>query len=481
MESTTQLEQKKEALQTLSSLIRQRWASALGVTNKGQRDLYEELGYPTQLTFQDFWNRYRRQDIAKGIIDRPVKATWQGPLKVVESDNKDETPFESQFSKLVTSLRLKNKFARLDRLACVGKYAVLLLGFDDTRIETWPVEVAKGKRKLLYVRPVSETHAKIDEWDERPESPRYGLPLIYSVTLTKPGMRSVDTHTDRNSSDKSTYTIRVHHSRILHVVWDKLEDDVEGTPYLESVYNRLIDMDKLVGGSAEMFWRGARPGYAGTTSPDYTMGTEDESELMDQISEYENGLRRILMLEGVELKALAAQISDPTAHVNAQIEMISSVTGIPRRILTGSERGELASTQDKEQFQELIQTRREEFAESEIVRPFIDRMHMYGVLSPSTDYSVGWSDLFALSDKEQADIGKTRTESLVRYSSEPLAEDHVPFDAFAEMFLGLTKEEAELLARYKADMLANDERDGLELEEEEEDDIPPQPEENEDT
>ena len=127
-----------------------------------------------------------------------------------------------------------------------------------------------------------------------------------------------------------------------------LEDEVNGLPRLEAVFNRLLDLEKIVGGSAEMFWRGARPGFQGIVSEGYNMTDEDIDELQKQLDEYEHGLRRFLINRGVSLDALAQQVSDPRNHVDVQLQMISAITGIPRRILTGSERGELASTEDRE-------------------------------------------------------------------------------------------------------------------------------------
>ena len=49
----------------------------------------------------------------------------------------------------------------------------------------------------------------------------------------------------------------VHASRVLHVAEDCLDDDVYGIPRLKPVFDRLDDLLKVVGGSAEFFLRGA--------------------------------------------------------------------------------------------------------------------------------------------------------------------------------------------------------------------------------
>ena len=222
-----------------------------------------------------------------------------------------------------------------------------------------------------------------------------------------------------------------------------------------------MDLEKLTGGSAEMFWRGARPGYQGRLDEGFTMTTEMLTDLQEQIDEYEHNLRRILINEGLDMKALATQVSDPTQHVDVQIQMISAITGIPKRILTGSERGELASTQDRESWSGLIQFRREEFVEPLIVRPFIDRCVQYGVLPVATDegYTMVWDDPFALSSLEKAEVGRTRAAAMKEYASMPAAEAIIPPNAFLELFLGFSADQIELVNTLRAQMIAEEVRD----------------------
>jgi len=91
----------------------------------------------------------------------------------------------------------------------------------------------------------------------------------------------------------------------------------------------------------------------------------------------------------------------------------------------------------------VIQTRREEHAEEHIIRPFVDRMIEYGILPPPTteDYQIMWVDLFAASDKEQAEIGRIRATALREYSQNPTAEMIIPPEAFMRLMLGLDESE----------------------------------------
>ena len=434
-EPTMQALQNK--LQTLSTLVsRANFAAALGQQYSGERDIYQALGYPLNITYSDYNARYQRQDIAKAIIDRPVKVTWEGELSLLEGKDDKETALEKEWTRLNDELKLKSVFTRVDKLAGIGEYAVLVLGLDDvTKAEDFAKEVLPGnKRKLKYVKPFGQEHAVIDTWDENVNSERFGLPLIYKVTIT-------------DAQSNTSKDIKVHYTRIIHVIDDILESEVLGIPRLQGVFNRLMDLEKLVGGSAEMFWRGARGGYQGKVDKDFTLTATEQEDLIDQIDEYEHNLRRMLINKGITFESLQQQLADPKSSVDVQIQMISAVTGIPKRILTGSERGELSSSQDKDEWNSYVSRRRGEFAEPRIIRPFVDAGMKYGFLPQlSTEkYDIKWDDLFALSQKDQAEIGRVRATAIKEYTTNPMAEMIIPPDAFMQFILGLKEEEIELI------------------------------------
>lgn len=432
-----------QRIQVLAELVsRKGTGHRFGKQYGGQRDIVEALGYPRTILYDDLLAVYTRQEMAKAIIDRPVKSTWRGDFKLVETYTDDETPLEQAWNQLYRSLHMKQNFLRVDKLASLGNYAILFLGFNDinnSEALVNPVKAGTG-RELLYTKPFGQNVINITEWDLDTSSPRYGQPLLYSVDMDEPAMRQ-----GRNAL--------IHHSRIIHVAYDLLESEHEGTPILESVFNRLKDLEKLVGGSAEMFWRGARPGYVSKIDPDYMLTAETEDGLKRQLDEFENNLRRFLVLEGASIESLEPQVVDPSMHVDIQIQMISAVTGIPKRILTGSERGDLASTQDKDNWLDLVQMRREEYAEPKIVRALIDRCIEFGALPPpiKDTYKIKWQDLYAPSVKDQTTIGQLRALALKHYTTNEFADRFIPFEAFLTFFLGLDDEEVEYIMKMQAD------------------------------
>lgn len=426
-------------ISVMSALLnRAQLAGRLGMdTYGGDRDIYNALGYPRKVAFKDFLTRYVRQDIAKAIIDRPVKASWKGDIQVIDNVETKKTKFEKAWERIYKDLNMKSVFMRTDRLTGLGRYSVMLLGLNDVRNEAgFAKPVSKNKRlRLLYVKPFSEQSATIQSYETNQTNKRYGLPKYYEVKITE---SDINTSGSTATSGAVTKTIKVHHSRIIHITEDVLESEVFGTPRLEAIYNRLIDLEKVIGGDAEMFWRGARPGYVGKVDPDYEMGEEERKDLRKQIEEFEHNLKRVLVNEGVDYKALEQQVSEPTSHVDVIVQMISAVTGIPKRILVGSERGELSSAQDKQEWISYVTGRREEQNEPAILRPFIDTLINLGVVpAPKEDeYTVIWDKLFSLSDKEKIEVGKQRAIALREYSTNPAAQYLIPYEAFLSHLMG---------------------------------------------
>ena len=440
----------KQILEALSSIVvaRNNLSTGLGLQYNGARDLYQTLGYVKNLVYADFNRQYTRQDIAKAVIDRPVNATWQGQLELIESEEANKTPFEKAWFDLNNKFKLRSLLSRVDKLTGIGRYGVLLLGLDDvSEPRGFMRPVRPGARRLVFLKPFGEEHARVNTFENNPNNPRYGLPLVYDIEVA-------------DIASQTSTLVQVHFSRVIHVTDGNLESEVYGTPRLEPIFNRLMDIEKLTGGDAEMFWKGARPGYQGEIEKDYSMTPAAEADLKDQIDEYEHNLRRILLSAGVKFTPLTQQISDPSPHMDVQLTCVAAETGIPKRILSGSERGELSSGQDAMEWKTYVQSRREDHAEPHIIRPFVDRLIEYKVLpKPEIEYTVDWLDLFSISEKDRVEIGKSRANAIREYTTNPIAQAVIPPDAFFEYCLGMSTQQIDLVHKMIAAGLSADQTD----------------------
>ena len=407
---------------------------------EGKRDIYKALGYKENLDYTDFKFMYKRQDIAGRIINAPVDEVWKTPPAALEKEgDQRETPFEKAWDEIVKRVKIWKVFSRADKMACLGRYSVIFLGFDDGGDLSQPVK--KGS-KLLYAKPYSEDVVKVGDLDLNTKSQNFGEPKWYSLRFTSMSSPLMD---EMGIDSGAVSGMKIHPDRIIYIAYDVMENEHEGAPVLERVFNRMMDLELLAGGSAEMFWRGARPGMVAKAEADAYMGPEDVADLEAQFDQYENGLRRVLRVQGVDIKDLPPQVSSPKDHADLQVSLIAASTGIPQRVLMGSERGELASTQDEEQWAKIIDKRRTEYVEPEILTPFIERLIAVGTIPTPNSYRWVWNDLRTLNERDAAEVARIKSETLARYTMVPGAEMVVPADVFLEMFLGLNKGQIEYI------------------------------------
>lgn len=446
----------QKQLQALSALItRASLMTGLGHQYEGDRKLYQALGYKTDPTFDDYYGLWSREGVAFRVAVAPANAVWSSSPRIYDRGENDPTPFETSLEKLIKNHKLWSRFNRVDTLLAFGEYAVLLLGFNDVQgMNEFQQPVTRQDLELVYVQCYSSHYAEIKEYDKDPNSPRYGMPEIYEIRLSEIKGADVKSSTSQYGASK----LLVHHSRILHIVENNLQNEVFGEPRLKRTLNRLDDLQKVLGGSAEMFWRGARPGNVAELKDGYEWNTDDPSftEMQNQMEEYEHNLRRTLYLAGVDMKSLAPQVADPASHVDVLLQDISAATNIPKRILVGSERGELASTQDEGNWSDYITDRMQNWAEPHVLEPFIDRMIEYGVIDEpfEDDYSIEWPDLKTPSPKELAEIGKIRAESLSKYADSANSSMILPMEMFMRHYQGLSEEQIQEVLEWQEEQLA---------------------------
>lgn len=392
-----------------------------------RRDIDDECGYPRteNLTAEDFRTLYDRESVAKRVVDVWPKESWQVQPTVFEDDDPDNaTEFETAWDEADDQLQGESwhdeeegsgiwpYLLRADIHSGIGSYGLLLMGLDDGKQLNEPAERGRSK-KLTFLRVFDQSLAQITSYENDLGNPRYGLPTSYLLTLNDLRDQSGD------ASSPPTMTQQVHWSRVIHVADNLGNSETFGVSRMRPNYNRLYDLRKLYGGSGEMYWRGAFPGISIETDPTFGGDVDvNKAETRDQLENYMNSLQRYLLLNGLTAKSLPVQVSDPTPQIDAQIQAICIELGIPKRIFTGSERGELASTQDQKAWHLRLKNRQNFYLTPRVIVPFVDRMIWLGVLpepEATGGYKVVWPDLDAQTDDEKATVAVKKTEAMAKY------------------------------------------------------------------
>lgn len=369
----------------LASLVNSLWS-----TFGGKRDLATALGYRPLLTYDDYLARYARGGIAGRIVEIPAEATWDTLPRLTDDEElESETGLSRKFQRLAERVQLRRMLEKADVLAGIGQYSVALLGFaDDKALET-PVEAGSvGPDGLLYVQPFSEMNALPIELDLDPLSPTFGRPSIYQVDLAHgllndTGIAETLLRRQVRTTMSGPTTRRVHASRLVHIAEGTLEDDLFGRPRLRRVWDLLDDLAKTVGGSAEVFWMVANRGLQFDVDKEMRLNEADKKDLEQQMEDYVNGLSRIFKTKGVKIQGLNELGSgnvNPRQVFGVIAALVVGATGIPYRMLFGTERGQNINVQDRKAWLEQVAGRRETYANEVIVRPFIEKVTHAGAL-----------------------------------------------------------------------------------------------------
>ena len=393
---------------------RQWWVDRLGKTHDGMRNLYEVFGYKTEFCYGDFLNKYFRQDIAHRIIRSYPEAIWPAKPHVQEDEEvENETMFEQQFRQLALRLKLYHYMQRLDILVGLGEYAVLFIGVRDGQMDLRkPIGRLNSSDDVLFLMPFSQKCAEIVTYDENIHSERFGQPDIYRLETGGYNGMVAKQHTNQSRQMRNK-KFEVHHSRLIHVSEGLLDNDIFGVPRLLPIMNRLDDLEKVAGGSSELFWLNGRGGLS--LEADKAAPERDTKKLKEKTAEFVNKLSRFLLLKGITAKPLEFKVDSPAEHVSVQLDLISSACGIPKRILLGSERGEMASTQDERNWNARVIERRENFCDPMMLRPLIDKLMEIGALPMAMEYDVKWSNTMPLSEKDRADVATQIAAAIASY------------------------------------------------------------------
>jgi hypothetical protein len=391
-----------------------------GQSFNGDRDLYLTCGYPRVLTSVDYVEAYLRGGLAARIIDSFPDATWR-ETPIIKAPGEDEDgEFATAVKRLFDDNDVWETMHRLDLLTSLGHYGVMLFGVAGGVPLTQPLD--KGRQRLLYLSPHGERSAQITKWDDRPDSSRFGKPEQYRLTIGTNwvGIGGVEKN------------VNVHWSRTIHVVERALDDGAIGTPRLERIWNRVMDLDKLLGGSSEVYWQNAAGLRVWSADADAEWDPKEQADMEAQLEEMQNGLRRDARVRGINASLLAAKPEDPTGHIDKQLDIIAGASGIPKRILIGSERGELSSEQDENNWNGRIDERRNRHAGPKIVVPVVDRFIQFGILPKPAGgtYDVEWPDSDSLGEEKRATIALTKSQALQAYMSIPGSDQVIPVEEF---------------------------------------------------
>lgn len=371
-----------------------------------KHDLNFDFGYPRtgELTFDHFYEMWRRHGLARALVERTANKTWQSWPSILESETRtgEESALEREIRIHLSDIRFWQQLQEADIRSMVGKYSALIFQLGDGRSYDQPVSrVPGGIRGLVSVIPAWEGQLEPSAWDSDPGSPNYGKPSMFRF--------------NENSVDHEAGKVRsfmVHPDRC--VIWSR-DGTTFGESKLEACYNALLDIEKIRGAAGEGFWKNAKsqPVLQASTDVDFAqlasmLGTDIDglADALDEvIAKWAKGFDDSLVLQGMEVKSLPVTLpADPERYFTVALQEVAASWPIPQKVLVGMQTGERASTEDAREWAQTCMGRRNGLVVP-IIMQIINRFERWGML-PDRDWFVDWDDLTAPTLEEKLAIAE---------------------------------------------------------------------------
>jgi hypothetical protein len=367
----------------------------------------KDFGWPDHLTFDQLYKAYLRNGIARAGIDKTVGKTWQDFPFLLEMERDgseggetEETSLERDIRQRFDDLRVWQHLAEADRRSLVGCYSGVIMRLADSKRFQEPVDtVPGGLAGLVELIPAWEGQLQVAEWDTDEMSETYGQPLMFQFNEAQVASKANDT--------TKTRSFMIHPDRVL--VWSR-DGTVHGTSFLEPGYNDLIDLEKIKGAGGEGFWKNAKSAPVLNLDKDAKIGdlakgmgvspAEVGDKIGEQVEDWQKGFDQLLMLQGMEAKALGITLPSPEHFWAAPLQSFAASISMPLKILVGSQTGERASTEDASEWSQTIMSRRNSQTVPNVMA-LVRRLERFSILPEGKDWFLDWPSLMDPTPTEQ--------------------------------------------------------------------------------
>ena len=370
-------------------------------SRRGQEQ--NDFGFSENLCFDDFYTLYRRNSMARAVVERIPERCWESVPEIIEGDNPedshDKTVFESAVEKLFSELSIWERMKAADCRGRVGSYGALYLMFGDGISPEEPV--GRGA-KLLKVQPLFECQLRPVEFDEDITSIRYGQPTVFQFVP----------NSENSNLSRQQSMPHIHHSRVVIFAEGSDDGGIAGSSALEPVYNDLLTLERIIGACGVGYWRTARSGLtikAGSGEADIigglaaSMGCEP-SEVADRLDgavyDFVQGLSTSLMVGGLDVQQLDFTLPDPEPFARVARMSIAAGSKTPEPILVGQQLSQKASDKNSEEFDRTCESRRPGFL-TPVIRHTINHLMEVGALPNVERYCVYWPELASPSQDDK--------------------------------------------------------------------------------
>jgi len=347
--------------------------------------------YTRSVTDEELEYLSLRDQVGYKVTKKPAQDALKRP-PIVKSDDK---PFVEAITKMMGDINFYTDLMQAYRMARQQGHSLLALAVESpTPLDQSP----EGVTGIAAVTPISKQRVVKRHIDTDPSSPTYGHILKYRIRF------NVD----------SIYVERdIHADRILHIMADRHNTDMDGVPILLPIFDNLQvkkNMDLSFGEAAYSY---ARPTTLVELPED---ATEDEFDDMEE-NFYMEDRNEFIAPYGYKFSQLHAKHAlDPKNYYEVMWDSIAAGTEFSSQNLRGSSAGSVTGswTNQAEYFSEIGDIQK--LVIEPYIVEFIRRCQAWGLLA-DMDFELDWPTLWELDDKEKSEIKVNEALSAVREAS----------------------------------------------------------------
>lgn len=379
---------------------RREFLGSLGLDAK-RATAWIQYGYSEQVSFEMLYAAYERGGAGHGAVHRLLDVCWLKLPRIKKPDRDEKSPWEVKTGMVLRSIRAWSKLKDLDRRNLVGRYAAVIYRVADSKTLDQPLERAT---KLVDLVPVYENQIKVTKWNSEQGAENYGTPAMFQYRKVSPP----GTETEGRPEEWAD----VHPSRVQILAEGAVGDFYDGVPLLRAGFNRLVDLDKIAGGSGESFLKNSARTIvfkydAGATpqaipGPDGNAQTSVRAAHEEQARALNRSTDAAVVMQGGDATTLQTSISDPTGPWTTAANEFAASVRIPFTVLFGQQTGRLASDEDKADFANRCSSR-QEFELTPMLEEFITRMQAAGIIEAG-EFEIEWPPVNAPTEKDKAEL-----------------------------------------------------------------------------
>lgn len=386
------------------------------------RNYWGAYGYPQYMDYQHYTSLYERMPLAKRAIDIYTTHTWNALPKL-----KADGVAIQEWEIFARRTGLLQTLTRLDTLALLGRYSVLLLGYFNSKYSETP------RGQIVSLTPLSEERIRFD--------------IDNTNKIVKYKMKQAS----RSGKVLKRKTVDVHTEKVVNVAYNTRDNRYIGTPHLAPVVNTLYDILKVSGASAEAAYLASRAMMTIKVNSSDDEGVTSAEELKaatEAVRKQVDGNSRAIGL-APQLELTSSQQREIQGSImDTLMKQLAAGVGVPYRVLLGTEEAKLAGEQDSIHFRESIEARRTNIIEPLILRPLIKKLMESNTIPNRDNYEIDWGGAYEKSMQrykevyallqQGANVRKTLAEETQIYmgtSTEPSTKERTAMETLRDLLI----------------------------------------------